>query len=694
MSFSKQQINSEEIKKWESSILKMKDDHFFDIMRAYFGNIQTPFNKHDLFEQLSSFLREEDVQRRILDAISSEDIQILTVIYYLKEPSENIIYSYFFGKDKNKIYRKLINLKERLLIYIVANPNTPNPRYFNYSINPILIERLKPILHIPFLMPCEKHTERVFSIPCITPVFFSVLYSYITQNPDMYKKDGKLRKKVLNDFTQLFPAIKDVSLITNIIERIISLRLVLQKNSYELVVVEEQWEKFAKLSFLEKIIYLAVADTYYPYFKDYGIDSAYVLHEMLHLFKSGTWYSKKDMYRAFFLVYAKHVFGNSKILYMDLYSAFDDEYVNTRGFERPTVKILLIASEFGLLVRDGDNFAFNEYFCDLIEDEKPMLISNDFALTLKENASFLKLLPLLPALKPKRLDTFALFEFSHLTCQSLFEVGMTSKTICNMLQEVSEHSLPQNVAGSMEQWNESYGAVSLYNGYVLCVNEKKRKFFKSDSPLFSLVRKEISDGVYLMATNDPKEIARKLEKAGLDFIFFNNKEKFDIPYPDYPSFEAKEHVKEAKEKALLKAQNKEREAEWKKKEDTYLKKLENANLDKDSKDILQARIERRLVLTEQQISSATINKKVRRAGALDFLGKIRLLEDVMKDKTFVEIVMMDKKTITGTVDELWKSYPDIQMVRIITEDADGRHSYNLHVSKIFTVKTVINSIFS
>ena len=45
-----------EIQKWEASMLSMSEDHFFDIIHAYFGEIETPFNKHKLLEKLSSFL--------------------------------------------------------------------------------------------------------------------------------------------------------------------------------------------------------------------------------------------------------------------------------------------------------------------------------------------------------------------------------------------------------------------------------------------------------------------------------------------------------------------------------------------------------------------------------------------------------------------------------------------------------------
>ena len=55
----RQAVNVENVILWRESLTTMKDTHFFDLLRMYLGEIKTPYNKQNLIENLSSFLRKE-----------------------------------------------------------------------------------------------------------------------------------------------------------------------------------------------------------------------------------------------------------------------------------------------------------------------------------------------------------------------------------------------------------------------------------------------------------------------------------------------------------------------------------------------------------------------------------------------------------------------------------------------------------
>ena len=57
--------NVENIMLWRESLSVMPDSHFFDLLRMYLGEIKTPYNKQNLIENLSSFLRKEDTKETI-----------------------------------------------------------------------------------------------------------------------------------------------------------------------------------------------------------------------------------------------------------------------------------------------------------------------------------------------------------------------------------------------------------------------------------------------------------------------------------------------------------------------------------------------------------------------------------------------------------------------------------------------------
>lgn len=50
---------------WRETLVCLSDQHFFDLMRMYLGEIKTPFNKQRLIQDLSAFLRKPENRSRI-----------------------------------------------------------------------------------------------------------------------------------------------------------------------------------------------------------------------------------------------------------------------------------------------------------------------------------------------------------------------------------------------------------------------------------------------------------------------------------------------------------------------------------------------------------------------------------------------------------------------------------------------------
>ena len=82
---------------WRNALTKLPDNHFFELMRIYLGEIKTPYNKQNLIENLGAFLHKPEIQQRIVSLLSVEDIQIINAIHYLTAPSQNVL-SRFFAK--------------------------------------------------------------------------------------------------------------------------------------------------------------------------------------------------------------------------------------------------------------------------------------------------------------------------------------------------------------------------------------------------------------------------------------------------------------------------------------------------------------------------------------------------------------------------------------------------------------------
>lgn len=675
-------------KTWEASILRMNEDRFFDIIHAYFGEIETPFNKHKLLEKLYSFLLNEDIRKKIVNALNYEDIEFLSCIYYLENASISTI-TETFDRPPSEIKKKLINLEERLLIY--REKDSDEYTDVQYDINPFLLDDLLPFFGKSSFLPYDTLEKPLIVEPLLTPVFFSSFYSYISNNTDIFKKDGTCKKKVYDNLFAIFPSLKGNEIIIELIFFcFINLKLI-KKRENEIIVVEEHWKKFASLSHFDKLIYLCIARFFYT--TECTINPAEIFSELLNILKDGAWYDEDDVGRALFLIYKKHLNVaepmssemNATLLY-----AFRPSWL----YGNDSIEALVIAEKLGLLLRKNNLLAFNTYFRNIEEEEKPLLLSSTYEITLSQNARLGNLLSILPGTKAIKSQTFATFEFNRQTCEKLFQKEMTADAIIEKLQSVSKHSIPQNVIASVEQWYKSYNSISMYHGFVLCVDEKKRKFFAPSSPLSAIVKKEISEGVYLLVDSDIKEINKQLKKAGLDFIFFNQKDyRVDLNL-SYSNLKKHVEVLESEGKKELLTKLKKHEKERLSQEAELIKKLEKKDLDEGVKEILLGRIKRKVILSEKQLESATIHRHVREIKAFDFLGKVKFLEEAKTQKYLLEVTTNDKKAVVGYVEGLWKNFNGNTVVRL---DIDRLYTNDIKyfdVSQILKIKVVVQSIFS
>ena len=145
--------------RWRETMATLNDERFFEIMRVYIGEIQTPYNKDNLIEQISSILRKEQNKKRIISYLSDFDIKILSVIFSVKEPTKDKITDFFKNEyPLSEIYSALLNLTERLIIYSYKNDVMENI----ISINPLLEDTLKPFASIKILLPSPCYAEHNF----------------------------------------------------------------------------------------------------------------------------------------------------------------------------------------------------------------------------------------------------------------------------------------------------------------------------------------------------------------------------------------------------------------------------------------------------------------------------------------------------------------------------------------------------
>ena len=151
---------------WRESIMTLPDEQFFELIRIYLGEIQTPFNKQNLIEQLSSIFRKQEIKENILGLLSPFDLKVLTVLSLIEKATQQKIIDFFSQEYKlSEIYTELLNLNERMIIY-----------YFRDSDSEKKIIRINPLLEdsiLPYLDATCLFDQAVCAIPN-TDIPFSI----------------------------------------------------------------------------------------------------------------------------------------------------------------------------------------------------------------------------------------------------------------------------------------------------------------------------------------------------------------------------------------------------------------------------------------------------------------------------------------------------------------------------------------
>ena len=197
----------QKIIEWRETLSGMENQQFFSLIHLYLGEVKTPYNKQNLIEQLSSFIRKEENQNLIFNLLSENEILILNAIHFIQNCSQEKLSTFFSGTFSFAyLYESLINLEERLLIYKKIDSDN---KTHCYKINPIIEKKLLSVLKLSALLPnpqIENSQTKIIDKNNfqITPLLLGAVYSLVNLNPDLCKIDGTFKKKIQNNFSNIF----------------------------------------------------------------------------------------------------------------------------------------------------------------------------------------------------------------------------------------------------------------------------------------------------------------------------------------------------------------------------------------------------------------------------------------------------------------------------------------------------------
>ena len=190
----KQSARVEKVLAWRKYIATLAEEEFFDIIRIYLGEVPTPYNKQDLVEELSAFLRKEENKNGIIRLLSGIDLKLLAAVKYIPRADVDKLEGFFSpAMSRKQIEAHVDNLIQRLLLFYTGGDER-RPDYL--SVTPLLEDKLLEILDIDILLPSYQGKADVMAeSDAMDEGKVASLISYVLAHPDLCKADGSFKKK-------------------------------------------------------------------------------------------------------------------------------------------------------------------------------------------------------------------------------------------------------------------------------------------------------------------------------------------------------------------------------------------------------------------------------------------------------------------------------------------------------------------
>lgn len=642
---------------WRESFLFLEENHFFEIMKMYLGEIKTPYNKQKLIANLEGFLHKKENLVAIKSFLSDDELEIISAVVFIPDVTEEKLSSFFKNTfTYSFLYEKLLNLEERLILFKTKNENSSQGDSFVIKFNPLLEDTLFDLININRLLPQIEFTKTEKPAARITPELISCFISYILENPNIAKQDGTLKKYSLQNIPVLFGDEKEK--IEILYKAFLNLGI-LKETGHGAEVDWSKFSDFLNLSFAEQTVYIVVSSCSHLSRESLRLYSQIFVDTVKNL--SDRVFTLDLFLRTGFLVSAASFDSSSESSFKTSRFAKiiqegrlrlsehnnDAVTVSTSG---ALERMFEAAVSLGIIyisgtTKDGSKDSETVYsVSDFLaapeqcsENLSGMLrIDSSLAVSLMPGFALRDIVPLSKFMSLKKYDKVSEFLISRQSIMRGFDIGLSAKEILQILTERTLYEIPETLKVQIEEWNSSYSSASFYKGFVLKVDGKAALAAQHNSVLSPHIHTVIAPGIFLLDVNDDAEAVSLIKKSGLDFIgkiksvkeenrtagFFNlklnGKKNFGCS-----GFETPSEIIPKKDSAEI--------------EKELFLKLEQMELDESQKENLELRIEHKVIVNPAQLNSSILRLEKSNANAMDYAGKIYVFEQALANEEKIEL---------------------------------------------------------
>ena len=647
--------------RWRHILLTLGDTAFFDIIRNYLGEVKTPFNKHELISRLESFLVNSENQRLILSLVDEEDRRLLEAVDVLDEPSHELLFAFLHDEfGYVELHHRLLNLEDRLLVY-------RDPERKCVCLNPILEPSLKGLFRRERVFPglpvgSEDTGAVVEELPWLNDSLVLALISYLGTAPEIYRADGALRKRNEEELSTIFPELladrrgadRRLPIALGALE---SLGLLAHADT-SLVPVPDQLSRIGAMSSKERHELYWLAAIFRS--ADLATDHLPFLHALQQWLPADTSYAPRTMEMLCTAIYLR-------VMRTELPAGFVATAPTFESLSSPAAEAgsASEATGAGSSVRDGlrvivsglrslgvlceterEDLILNPlipvvYTDHSSSDESAVIVEPTYAVTIKPWLPLATGLSIAVSTEIRRFDRYPQYELTKSSFGRALARGYIAEELQFTLETLSGKPLPQNVAFSLSTWSVEYSSIALFEGVVLVADEKRRFLVEHSEPLRKFIRRTLAPGVFLLDPRERMQWEEVLKSEGVDMLprspvihdpgipthllLRPNRlpqlpKNFELFTQDSGSTDTVSSEKSTDLPDPLEVER------------ILYDALEALEITRDKREEISERIRRKLIVHPDQINPHITRGERIEAKGLDYTGKIRLIEQVLKDQ--------------------------------------------------------------
>ena len=671
------------LKEWKNSLLTLPDSVFFNLMRNYLGTLETPFNKHEITERLNIFLRNKTNLKAIADELDGMDRKILSIVYLLDGTPEAPLIDLMRDTSSSwEIRQKLTNLQERLLLY--------KGKHDLYYPVPQTEKYLKTGIVTPGeLFPEIKRNEGEDPLPWLNDSFLTAFLSFLIHNPLMIKTDGSLAKKGISEITSAFPIFAASPEKAEFLIEILIAKGMLR-------VTEEKQLDPSPVPWLQ-----TASEEWYPRVTGMRADFAVFNRDLSFPWKSR---DGEEIITGLINSFPEEYLFPREAVYRILFLLLTEKRPPLEDLKHITDRLILL----GILIEEEEGLGI----CRGLKNEESLLresgiltVHPNHEFTLMPGVSFGRVYPIAWYTRLVSYDTVGTYILDQNSFFKGLHMGENLPPLGELLEKISETSIPQNIAFSLSSWLEQFRSVRLIEGIVLKVSESRIPFIENNPLLKPFIREVLAPGVYIMDQAEKDLWEKSLLNTGITAL----------PPVEHVSQIGEEEkasgrrIKKGRTIDLLSgAHPEEREtlnpSEMEKNqenpgsgEDELLQILGRLNLPEAEKEELEERIRKKVIILPSQLKPGIAQREMREARGLDYNGKIRLIDtSVSSGHEYLEISWFtpedELKTDNIIPRHLAKEENDLILSGPLLSDPGGT-AFRIRVRKISYLKRKKLSFF-